>query len=155
MTDSRLNDPKAFITAWQEAWLNDWLKSLAPNQFNYKFPESLMSINNLGKAAHEVNANNGWEVFFKDSWPENSGTPQQREKVHYLLTHMALVHSEVSEATEAVRKFDKSNFEEELADVAIRVASIAYGLGIDLEQAMVKKIAKNKKRGLHHGGKAV
>jgi len=72
-----------------------------------------------------------------------------------LCTHMALVHSEVSEATEAIRHRDRQNFEEELADVVIRVASIASGLGIDLDANIVSKMAKNRTRGLHHGGKAV
>jgi NTP pyrophosphatase (non-canonical NTP hydrolase) len=72
-----------------------------------------------------------------------------------LCTHMALVHSEVSEATEAVRHRDRQNFDEELADVVIRVASIAHGLGTDLDSAITAKLAKNRTRGLHHGGKAV
>jgi hypothetical protein len=36
-----------------------------------------------------------------------------------------------------------------------RVASIAYGLGTDLDAAIAAKLAKNRTRGLHHGGKAV
>lgn len=72
-----------------------------------------------------------------------------------LCTHMALVHSEVSEATEAIRHRDRENFDEELADVIIRVASIAAGLGSDLDAAITAKLAKNRTRGLHHGGKAV
>lgn len=72
-----------------------------------------------------------------------------------LCTHMALVHSEVSEATEAIRHRDRENFDEELADVVIRVASIAHGLGTDLDAAITAKLAKNRTRGLHHGGKAV
>lgn len=72
-----------------------------------------------------------------------------------LCTHMALVHSEVSEATEAIRHRDRENFDEELADVVIRVASIAHGLGTDLEAVVAAKLAKNRTRGLHHGGKAV
>lgn len=72
-----------------------------------------------------------------------------------LCTHMALVHSEVSEATEAIRHRDRVNFDEELADVVIRVASIAHGLGTDLDAAIRAKMEVNKTRGLHHGGKSV
>ena len=68
---------------------------------------------------------------------------------------MALVHTEVSEATEAVRHRDAENFREELADTIIRVASIAYGMGLDLEGAINLKLAKNRTRGLRHGGKSV
>lgn len=72
-----------------------------------------------------------------------------------LCTHMALVHSEVSEATEAIRHRDRANFDEELADVVIRVASIAHGLGTDLDAAIRAKMEINKTRGRHHGGKSV
>lgn len=115
-----------------------------------------MNINELGQLAHQTNINNGWDVFQHNSWPFIDNDKQNKQdKVRFLCTHMALVHSEVSEATEAIRKYDKDNFEEELADIAIRVASIAYGLGVNLDERMRTKIAKNAKRGLHHGGKAV
>lgn len=75
--------------------------------------------------------------------------------VRKLCTHMALIHSEVSEALEAVRHRDRPNFDEELADTVIRVLSVAYGLGTDLDAVVAEKLAKNRTRGLHHGGKAV
>lgn len=119
-----------------------------------------MKINDIGREAHEINAGNGWDTFTPDLFPaENQpgliGETNEKMKVQFLCTHMALVHSEVSEATEAIRHRDRENFDEELADVVIRVASIAYGLGTDLELAIAKKLQKNRTRGLHHGGKAV
>ena len=110
-----------------------------------------MTIREIGKRAHEVNKGNGWDVFSPSDWPEDL----TKENVRFLCTHTALVHTEVAEATEAVRKRDKKNFEEELADTIIRVASIAYGLGLNLGPAISRKIKKNKKRGLYHGGKSV
>lgn len=110
-----------------------------------------MDINELGRTAHTINAANGWDVFSPDGFPRDG----EKEKVRFLGTHMALVHSEVSEATEAIRHRDEENFREELADVVIRVASIAAGLGIDLDTECQKKLEKNRHRGLHHGGKAV
>lgn len=109
-----------------------------------------MDINELGAIAHNINAGNGWEVFHLEDWPDSN-----QLNVPKLCTHMALIHTEVSEATEAVRNRDASNFQEELADVVIRVASIAYGLGIDLDRAVREKMEFNTTRGLHHGGKAV
>ena len=174
-----------------------------------------MSINQIGREAHEINAGNGWEVFTPQDWtPKRSdderlaewtfeeahlrthnescmGDPDpdywaqwamnkttketafgrgetkeaaqadcranalKKNDAFKLCTHMALVHSEVSEATEGVRHRDRETFDEELADVVIRVASIAYGLGTDLDAAIAAKLAKNRTRGLHHGGKAV
>jgi NTP pyrophosphatase (non-canonical NTP hydrolase) len=52
-----------------------------------------------------------------------------------------------------VRKGDKENFSEELADVCIRVFDCAATLGIDLESEILKKMAKNEKREHKHGGK--
>lgn len=109
----------------------------------------LMSIKAIGHEAHVINKANGWEVFSPDDWSHGD------INVRFLLTHMALVHSEVSEATEAVRHRDRENFDEELADIIIRVASIAHGLGTDLNAVIAAKLARNKTRGLHHGGKTV
>lgn len=111
-----------------------------------------MHINELGREAHEINEGNGWETFHTNSWPIDHS---DGDRVRFLCTHIALVHSEASEALEAVRKRDRENFDEELADVVIRVASIAHGLGTDLDAVIAAKLAKNRTRGLHHGGKAV
>jgi len=112
----------------------------------------MTSLKDIGSEAHAINQKNGWEVFTEQDWPQHRA---DKEPVQKLCTHMALVHSEVSEATEAVRKIDRANFEEELADVIIRVASIAFGMGIDLGSAVETKLAVNATRGLHHGGKTV
>ena len=110
-----------------------------------------MNLQEIGREAHEINTGNGWDGFTPTDWPSD----EDKEKVRFACTHMALVHTEVSEATEAIRHRDRENFDEELADVIIRVASIAHGLGTDLEAAITAKLAKNRTRGLHHGGKAV
>lgn len=68
-------------------------------------------------------------------------------------TLLALVHSEVSEALEADRKGDQENFEEELADVLIRIFDLCGSLGIDLEDALETKMELNKGRSHKHGGK--
>jgi NTP pyrophosphatase (non-canonical NTP hydrolase) len=121
----------------------------------------MTTINDIGREAHEINAGNGWDVFGTSDFPAdvqpitNPEAINDKTKVRFLSTHMALVHSEVSEATEAIRHRDRENFDEELADVVIRVASIAHGLGTDLDSVIRAKLAKNRKRGLHHGGKAV
>ena len=53
---------------------------------------------------------------------------------------------EVSEAFRAYFDEPRENFAEELADVAIYLLGMAQIAGVDLESALVKKIAKNKKR---------
>ena len=87
---------------------------------------------------NNINIGNGWDVFSATDWPTAN---TEKDKVRFLCTHMALFHSEVSEATEAIRKRDRANFDEELADIVIRVASVAHGLRIDLDT-----VIKNKQR---------
>ena len=74
---------------------------------------------------------------------------------------IALIHSEVSEILEAVRKPspDKhlphlSNEAVELADTVIRVLEYAGSFGIGLGQAIEEKMAFNRSRPFKHGGKA-
>lgn len=75
---------------------------------------------------------------------------------------LALVHSEVSEALEAVRDgkftaYTKDGKPEgmvvELADTMIRIMHLAGLLGLDLEDAVEMKMAANQKRPYRHGGK--
>lgn len=68
---------------------------------------------------------------------------------------MALIHSEVSEALEELRKqeIDMTAVGIELADVVIRVMDFCEARGIDLGKAIVDKHAKNMTRTHRHGGK--
>lgn len=93
---------------------------------------------------------------------------------------LLLIHSEVSEAMEADRigkhaevvgfetekgiddnwrrdqKFEqhiKHSFEDELADIAIRVFDLAFQLGLDLEYFIAAKHDYNTRRPIKHGKK--
>lgn len=66
--------------------------------------------------------------------------------VDLLLSKLALVHSEVSEAVEAARHQNWSNFKEEIADTVIRCLDLADSLDFDLENEMRKKMEINKAR---------
>ena len=80
---------------------------------------------------------------------------------------LALIHSEVSEALEAVRDGKLDRYENpdrpgkpeglpsELADIVIRVADLAGALGINLEDAIADKVAYNARRVHRHGGRAL
>ncbi|SIS88623.1 nucleoside triphosphate pyrophosphohydrolase family protein [Alicyclobacillus vulcanalis] len=68
--------------------------------------------------------------------------------------HLALIHSEVSEALEADRKgYGEAKVAEELADVVIRVMDTAAAHGLDLAGALFRKMAINKERAYRHGGR--
>ena len=65
---------------------------------------------------------------------------------------LCLIHSEISEAMEALRGSEKdNNLGEELADTVIRILDAAEYWGINLEDEILKKMEKNKKRSFKHG----
>ena len=73
---------------------------------------------------------------------------------------IALMHSELSEGLEALRKDlssdhipDFKGIEEELADVIIRILDMAPARGWLIAEALIAKIEYNKTRPHKHGGK--
>lgn len=96
--------------------------------------------------AHEIAQiaeSKGWSV------------PTSFDEVDAVARKLCLIHSEVSEALEALRHDDLENFGEELADVVIRVLHLAHGLGIDLDHEVRTKVTKNRDREYQHGGKRI
>ncbi|KKN37005.1 hypothetical protein LCGC14_0767650 [marine sediment metagenome] len=68
-----------------------------------------------------------------------------------MLEKLMLVVTEVSEAAEAHRKADFENFTEEIADTFIRLMDITASLGINIEKAILDKMAINEGRPHLHG----
>lgn len=96
----------------------------------------------LGVEIREVNVSNGWNVPTQEDWDDP----------HRIPTFLCLIHSEASEALEGFRIDDRENVAEELADVLIRVLDLSHGLGIDMDAEVAAKLAKNRTRGIRHGG---
>ena len=114
-----------------------------------------VSLNDLADRAYAIAEANG---FHADA-VTFLGDPLK------VLGRLMLIDTEVAEAAEAVRHGDWENFEEELADVCIRAFDLytqlrktipddgrAQGAG-SLEQAIINKMERNRKRGHMHGGK--
>lgn len=102
-------------------------------------------LNELGAEIVKINADNGWRVVVPADWNEDYRIP----------TALALIHSEVSEALEAFRAGDATNFAEEMGDALIRILDSMTGLGIDIDVVVRSKLEKNRGRGYRHGGKRV
>lgn len=64
---------------------------------------------------------------------------------------IALMHSELSECLEAIRKGDAENEEEELADCIIRIFDYAGQHDMNLGIALCEKMQKNLLRPRKHG----
>ena len=110
-----------------------------------------MHIKDLCRTAHQDSARNGWY---------SDGDRNLGEMI-------CLMHSELSEAMEALRKPNEdgslkestkipgfSELVEELADCMIRIADFAEYQSLPLEDAISAKMAMNRTRGFKHGGKS-
>lgn len=107
------------------------------NKMNY--------LERYGAKIREINLANGWEVLNPEDWDDPYRVPAS----------LSLLHSEVSEALEGFRNHDKENFDEELADIFIRLLDLSHNMDVDLESEINKKLLKNAKRGYKHDGKKI
>jgi len=64
---------------------------------------------------------------------------------------MMLAVTEIAEGVAGYQQGDKANVAEELADIMIRIADTARQEGLDLQQALLNKLAKNEQRPEMHG----
>lgn len=74
----------------------------------------------------------------------------------FISQKLDLIHSELGEATEAMRKQNyglerKDTFEDEIADVLIRLCDLCGELDIDIEKQIEWKFNHNKTRENKHG----
>jgi NTP pyrophosphatase (non-canonical NTP hydrolase) len=97
-----------------------------------------LTVSDLIKDCHTVAKTKGW-------WDTHRNDGEL----------IALMHSELSEALEAMRSNDdmQENLAEELADCCIRIFDYCGSREIDLETAILKKIEYNKTRPYRHGKK--
>lgn len=118
-------------------------------------------IRHLQATVHQLAQQKGW-------WHDYIRTTDGKLELttRDVLSHLALIHSEVSEAAEDVRLAPPyelhqqrledgkpCGFPSELADVVIRVLDLGEALGVDVGKAVVDKHAYNCTRPLRHGGK--
>lgn len=128
-----------------------------------------ITISDLVSQAHETAVSKGWHGSYDELMLALAVGKQHRLATAHADRFgalMALIHTEVSEAVEAyrdtgtvvgtVREDGKpEGVPSELADILIRVADVAGVYGIDLEDAVRRKLEFNKSRPVRHGGKAL
>ena len=115
----------------------------------------MKTLNEIRDAVHALAKAKGWYETPRDLDPA---------------IKLVLIHSEVSEALEEVRKVNygyalwetyyglngkPEGLPAELADIIIRTLDLAGALGIDIEAAVELKHAYNATRPHRHGGKAL
>ena len=109
----------------------------------FRIQKACHEIHNLQQVVIKRNRDAGW-------WTDlETGKPKDRNKGELL----CLIHSEVSEAMEGMRKdlmddhLPKRKMEEvELADAIIRILDYAGGFGLDIAGAIEEKLEYNKNR---------
>lgn len=110
---------------------------------------------------HDLAVHSGW-------WHDKDGAPIKVNATIYA-AKLALVHSELSESLEGMRKglqdshlLHRSSVEVELADTIIRIFDLAGAMGLDVSAAIIEKLAYNQERADHkrenrfaEGGKSI
>lgn len=104
-------------------------------------------INELAFAIHSNARNKGF-------WDANT----EDNRTIFYLKQIAMIHSECSEALEAIRKEKGDDVVvEELADIIIRTLDLWAGMSLDqytnksLKESIYKKVEKNIERPRMHG----
>jgi NTP pyrophosphatase (non-canonical NTP hydrolase) len=107
-----------------------------------------MTLKDIGDVGHHTSLEKGFLI----------GAPSHilgESDARKVLSYLALIHSEVSEAVEEARRGDVMQMGHELADVILHVARLCYTMNVPLDEFVQAKLDYNKTRPYKHGDKLV
>ena len=101
-----------------------------------------MNLNELGYAAHKLPLPFMREPLSPSIWDDGGDL----ESLNLMVAHVSLVQSDASRMSDNIFRQDFEAFQLALADVMLRVSAIGYGLGIDVDDLVRRRIAALKPR---------
>jgi len=104
--------------------------------------------NFIGEIAQMSSFITQWRISKGFHTPHGFDTEKERDQ---MLGKLMLIVSEVSEASEAVRKDDMFEFREEIADTFIRLFDICGSVGLNIGMDIIGKMQINEERPQKHG----
>jgi NTP pyrophosphatase (non-canonical NTP hydrolase) len=107
----------------------------------YDIDEVTRALNSLQLEAYAISDDHGFH-----------GEPDDRS-IPMSFMRLALIHTEVAEATEELRhkEIDWAKFVDELADIIIRTVDLAEVHGLNIGDAVTSKMEQNRARPFKHG----
>jgi len=112
-------------------------------------PVEMNNLNCMAKQIYDNNFSVGW-------WTEEDENLTGKERITLIASKLALIHSEVSEALEGIRKDLPDDHlphrhmgEVELADTIIRILDLAGYMKLDIGGALAEKFKYNQTRSDH------
>ena len=123
----------------------------------------MMVMLTFDEIAHEIHKTSVDKGFWSKVYKYAETTPEKKpiKDIDFMLSKLALIHSEVTEVLEAMRKQkDEREVVEEMADILIRLLDFYQGalncgwVESSLNEVTAQKLNKNKERPPMHGNLA-
>lgn len=108
-------------------------------------------FNEFSNKCHDRAIQKGFYNTIKYVLENKSDESVKQYKNLFICQQLLLIITELGEATEALRKGDKNNFDEEIADTFIRLCDLSGFLKLDIDDEIQKKLKKNESRKPLHG----